>query len=161
MRRRRARITVQRMMAAVFIAGVVVGGTSALDRAGMKRAAYRVMAYHVGSSERNRRSLAYAYAAQAVATREWVAAGAQGHPPGEVGKEGRKREDPEIAYTFGPKEVEEWRRLPELATAAAGRFEREAVRLAEEATDFARRRREYERSASYPWVFFAPVPDAK
>jgi hypothetical protein len=161
MRMPRVRFTVRRMMVAVFILGCLAGGLIEGDRAVQRRAVYLDSAYRADWRGERCLSLADAYDAQAKATREWVAAGSTGHPPGETGKESGRTYDVgrrEIAYTFGADQAGEWRRRPELATTAAERFVRESSALRERAQELARKSREYERAASFPRVLSAVEP---
>jgi hypothetical protein len=144
------------MMVVTLVVGVVIGATIEIDRANTRRDDYLALAYEADVKEQRSRSLATRYIAQATATRKWVAEGSQGDPPGAIGR----RDPAEAAYTFGPKDVEMFRRSSEKAMELASHCELQGEYYRRAATDAARRKQRFARNASFPRVFFAPTPPA-
>ena len=152
MRFPRVRITTERTMLAIFVIGVVIGVTLQVVKSGDRRADYLEIVRIADSRGEWCDSLAVKHAWSAREIRKWVEAGAEGHPPGTEGFGSKMR----AGFTLNPRMAEEWRQHPDLALARADLCEQAAEQLVEQATNLARIKREAERNATFPRVFFAP-----
>ena len=155
------RLTIRRIILAVILVALVLGGLIAAERASTRRTDYLALAERADRVEQGCRRQANNSMSQATAIRLWVAAGAKGTPPGGPGDSDRDAQPPSRAYTLGPKEADTWRSNPELALTIAARLEQEAPGLYTRADELARRRTHYHRRASYPGVFFAAAAPSR